>query len=297
MSLASQQQIAPLPYRYRLFGLCVHSGIDLGRAGETEVTITRGAVPPLSDPDAWFEASPGRTVIDTKTVARFLVQGGNSIVVDGGVAASAALRWRLLGAAFGALLHQRGVLPLHTTVVYIGGMAVGLTGPSGAGKSTLAAFLCRRGHQLLIDDVCATGIENGQVLAEPGHGRLRLKKDAMTALKTVGGELLEHGSGKYELEAGLPSPERVRLRALVEIHPGEVPGLVRLDSGEALALWLRNTYYRAVLKDMQRSPANFIQCSRVSGLVPAFRLERPLDFGVMDRVAGLLEDCVAGLGA
>src|SRR5262245_34737092 len=47
--------------------------------------------------------------------------------------------------AVSAALVQLGEEPLHSTVVDIGGRAIGLLGTSGAGKSTLASYLIDRG--------------------------------------------------------------------------------------------------------------------------------------------------------
>lgn len=290
-----------LPFHYRLFGLDVGSELDLGDlprggAGEAQVAITRGAAPPISgEAGRWFEATPDGMLIDMAPVARFKVSGGRSIVVEGGADRTAALRWRVLGTAFGALLQQRDILALHTTVVSIGGRAVGLTGPSGAGKSTLAAFLVRRGHRLLIDDVCATVVADGVALVEPGYGRLRLWRDALEALGDEGGEQLVPDLEKFELSAEAPGDERLALGALVDLRPGQALSIAPLDLAERLGLCLRNTYCRAFLPGQARATSNFAQCVRVAETVPAWRLERPLDFAGMDAAMALLEDTVAGL--
>lgn len=289
------------PFHYRLFGLDVASELDLGDlpagcAATPEVRITRGPVPAIAAA-GWFEVRPDAALIDMAPVARFRVADGRSIVVEGGAEDTAALRWRLLGTAFGALLQQRDMLALHTTVVAIGGRAVGLTGRSGAGKSTLAAFLVRRGHRLLIDDVCATVFRDGAVLAEPGYGRLRLWKDTLEALGDADGEQLVPELEKFELSAQAPMAGRTPLRALVDLQPAGALSIVPLDLPARLGLCLRNTYCRALLASQGRATSNFAQCVRVAQAVPAWRLERPLDYAGMDAAIARLEETVAGLPA
>ena len=70
------------------------------------------------------------------------------------------VRLFLLGSAMGALLHQRGLLPLHTNAVEVGGRAFAFMGKSGAGKSTLAAWFHDRGFRIVADDVCVVGFDD-----------------------------------------------------------------------------------------------------------------------------------------
>lgn len=96
------------------------------------------------------------------------------------------MRLFLLGSAFGALLHQRGLLPLHANAVEIDGRAFAFMGPSGAGKSTLAAWFHRQGDSVIADDVCVVGFGgDGRSFAAPGLPRLRLWAEA---LELMGGD-------------------------------------------------------------------------------------------------------------
>jgi hypothetical protein len=134
--------VAGLSWRYRLYGLQVESALDLRAL-------------PQSD---WIERRGDQLIINLSPSGRFLVEGGTRITIDDAQAGIAALRWRLLAIAFGALLHQRSVLTLHSTAIAIGGRNIGRVGVSGPGKSTLGAFLHRRGHPVRIDDVCAVAM-------------------------------------------------------------------------------------------------------------------------------------------
>ncbi|NEX18412.1 MAG: hypothetical protein C1943_17865 [Halochromatium sp.] len=101
-----------------------------------------------------FQIAPGLYQFLIKDVARYRVQDGREILVDPLPDADPGdVRLWLLGTALGALLHQRGLLPLHVSALALSGGAYAFCGDSGAGKSTLAAALHRRGLALLTDDV------------------------------------------------------------------------------------------------------------------------------------------------
>ncbi|MGI4730626.1 MAG: hypothetical protein ACRYFW_02615 [Janthinobacterium lividum] len=123
---------------YRVFGFGVRAEMPLpelmpadlardpsGPSGEAcDVSIGIGDA---ARPDGLIEIAPGvaadrrRFWMDVPDVARILVWSGREIVVDPAPRADdAAIRAFLLGSAMGALLHQRGLLPLHASAVAMG---------------------------------------------------------------------------------------------------------------------------------------------------------------------------------
>lgn len=289
-------------WRYRLYGLETETAIDLGALplGDPslpcDAEIVVGHVPQLDNAnDIWFENRNGNIILDLAPSGRFLIEDGAKITVDDAQAGLAALRWRLLGIAFGAVLHQRGVLPLHATVVAIDGRNVALTGASGAGKSTLAAFLRNRGHHVLIDDVCAVVPDTAdRVIVEPGNGLLRLWDDAMNALGTNGGERLDPDIAKFE-HASPVGRDRVTLDALVEIGDGDDIAVTALGAGNRIALCLRHSYCRDILMSLGGRDRNLQQCATVATTLPMFRLSRPRGFERMADVIAALEAATGGL--
>jgi len=288
-------------WRYRLYGLETDSPIDLGPLPggnpglPADVTIELGLVAPLErDGGCWFENRDGVIHIDLRPAGRFIVRDGTTIVVDAAEAGLAALRWRLLGIAFGAVLHQRGIMALHATVVAIGERTVGLTGVSGAGKSTLAGWLQKRGHAILIDDVCAVVPHAARVIVEPGNGLLRLWDDAMGALGRSGGERLDPECAKFEHASPAPT-ERLTLDALVELGDGDVLAMTALDAGERMGLCLRSSYCRDVMLSLGRRDRNLAQCAAAARSLAAFALVRPRGFDHMDAVADRLEAVIGAL--
>ncbi|MBT8216517.1 MAG: hypothetical protein KJO17_06695, partial [Acidimicrobiia bacterium] len=92
-----------------------------------------------------FQASARELLLDVEGTARFLISDGRRVVVEGspGVPDS-RIRLFLLGSVFGAILHQRGLLPLHGSAVEVGDRCMIFVGVAGSGKSTVAAALAKR---------------------------------------------------------------------------------------------------------------------------------------------------------
>ena len=76
--------------------------------------------------------------------------------------------------AISAALLLQGEETLHSTVVRLGGVGIGLLGDSGAGKSTLAAHLLGLGGELVTDDLLRITQTGDVIYAEPGQPRIKL---------------------------------------------------------------------------------------------------------------------------
>jgi hypothetical protein len=154
-----------------------------------DIAIRRGQVRPRLDrPDhvAPIFQTRGRNeyLLTLPGTGRILVRNGNEVTVDPDSGADASVTSAILTGTIQAVLwHQRGLLPLHASVVVIGGRAVALCGPSASGKSTLAAMLAAQGCAVIADDLCLVDAgEGGAVSVLPGRTRLRLWRDVLDRL-------------------------------------------------------------------------------------------------------------------
>src|SRR5689334_20263902 len=171
---------------YSVFGLKVRSALELPELvadrtnAEPDVSIAAGTLD-TAIRNAGLHTEDEGLILVVPDVARFRISGGKSITVEPERAVPEGnVRLYLLGSAFGALLHQRGLLPLHANAVEIDGMAVAFMGESGAGKSTLAAWFHDRGHRVLADDVCVVhSTASGSPVISSGLPRLRLWAEAL----------------------------------------------------------------------------------------------------------------------
>src|SRR5581483_11578484 len=146
-------------YKFRVFGLVISSCIFcpelLPGTGDVDATVAYGSVPePVEkprNPEMWHDGKPGQLICHVAGVARVLVRNGNEIIIDRAPnSTDEDIRLFLLGSALGAMLHQRGVVVLHGSIIKItNDSCILFVGHSGMGKSTLAAVLNRRGYPWL----------------------------------------------------------------------------------------------------------------------------------------------------
>jgi hypothetical protein len=217
-------------------------------------------------------------------ISRSLIEQGCRIFVDPDEGVSPRnVRLFLLGSAFGALLHQRGLLPLHANAIVIEGRAVAFTGRSGAGKSTLASLFHDRGHRLLSDDVCVIDFDRaGQPIVHAGIPHMRLWRDSLERSGRIADdfEAVLDGRDKYTVPAPWSGPpDSAPLGAVFTLASnGEDAnriGIRRLRGAEALKALIANTYrghYVARLGDSRRHWATSLD---LAAKVPVFELERP----------------------
>jgi hypothetical protein len=296
---------------YAVFGLTVASEIPLAEldpapeGAAADALIRRAAIEAPENIPGYSTAGEA-TLLTVPRVGRYLICGGREILVDPAPEASERnVRLFLLGSAFGALLHQRGLLPLHANAIEIEGRAFAFSGHSGAGKSTMAAWFHDRSHRILSDDVCVVGFdEQGQALAYPGIPRLRLWREALEA----SGRAAEgfHRSfddlDKYDVpterEAPLQPLPLAGIYLLRKAEEGDGGAEVtRLTGVDAVDTLVSNTYRGGYLRTIGRTGEHLAACLRVARAVPVFRAQRHWGFERFEEQASRLEAHARSLAA
>lgn len=178
-------------HRYKAFGFNIESEIEIPEltvSDETpDVQITFGNVPDqLPNPNfsgVRFQASPDQFLLKVDNIATFHVIAGTTINIKRSPGSSDKdIRLFLLGSAFGALIHQRGLLPMHGSSIIINNKAFIFSGVSGAGKSTIAAGLIKRGYHLLSDDISVVHLQDSIPNVYAGYPGIKLWADSITKL-------------------------------------------------------------------------------------------------------------------
>lgn len=275
-------------YDYSIFGLRVRSGLELPElfpapgTAAPDITIDRGSIPEVTqgERDDLNDVN-GSLVLAIPQVARYRIEAGKRITVDAepGVP-ERNVRLFLLGSAFGVLLHQRGLLPLHANAVEIDGRAVAFMGPSGAGKSTLAAWFHDRGFRVIADDVCVVQFgPEGVPYAAPGLPRLRLWTDALQLMgrgcEGLSRSFLDEDE-KFDvpMDAASAARSEVPLAAIFLLDQGPEFSIVPLHGIEAADAVFANTYRGEYLAKTSGHEQHWQSAVRLVRGTPVFRAVR-----------------------
>jgi hypothetical protein len=294
---------------YRVFGLLVRSSFALP---ELDVVQAPGA----EDPDVAIEAGPvGDTlpggvrlldwmIVDRQTslfvfpgLGRMSASGGTRIVIDLEPGAPEShMRTYLFGSGFGALLHQRKLMPLHVSAVRTPTGVWAFTGDPGTGKSTLAGLLHRRrGWPLLCDDMAVIHPDDPEPLLHAGVNRLKLWKDAVAAVGTAGASLTRDiaRQDKFHLhDPAMFDHAPAPLRGLVMLDRGETVALTPICGAQRLMLLLR-AVYRPFLTPVHNDVDPLARhAARIANGIEGYSLTRPWDPEALAATAEAIADAI-----
>lgn len=290
---------------YRVFGLLVRSPLPLpglvpAPSGEADVEIAYGDMPSI------VEASPGYhivghgTLLTVPDVGRYWIEDGRRITLAPVPSASPRnVRVFLLGSALGAILHQRGLVPLHANAVEIGGRAVAFMGRSGAGKSTLAAWFLDRGRAVLTDDVCVVEQRDGQPIAHRGLVRLRLWREALERSGREAEEAARSFDDQDKFDVAMPAdrhaPPTLPLGAAVLLARSEDDAFAvrRLRGAEAVRTLMENVY-RGGYADRSGGGGRLLAaCAAIASRAPVLEVSRAWGLDRYDAQACSIERAIA----
>jgi hypothetical protein len=269
------------------------------QAGERPVHIRLGKAPaalfaPLATAKT-FQSSDTEFLLRLPGVATYFVRDGVDILVDRETgAADLDVRSYLMGNLFAVLCHQRGLLPLHASAIAGPQGAVAFLGASGAGKSSIAAFLSRRGHRVLADDIC---------LVDPAAPRDERVLPVAPWLKLWSTTLDAMGESNRELPRVFSDDEKYRYALQQHEAPTPLAELILLDRAEdqsaasferlapvhALHAVLDLTYQSWLVRAMGRTEQYFLRCGQALDGVRVTRMRRPWSFEAMENTLLALE--------
>jgi len=311
MALSPEKSADCVHASYRAFGLTIWSefalsGLASGDGAQApDLFIRLGSIPRnLGEPPAGLAITEAGPVLSIPGVARFLIQDGRRILVEPAPESSSRnIRLYLLGSALGAILHQRGLLPLHANAIEIGGRAMAFLGRSGAGKSTMAAWFNDRGYRILSDDVCVvTDLQTGEPQAQPGLTRLRLQEEA---LRHSGRDPADYDPSfddlyKFDVpleRAGADGPAPLHAIYLIDRDQDGQSAITPLKGTDAIHALVANTYRGGYANLMGRTREHLEQCLHLVRSTPVFRVSRAWGFDAMNRQNGTLQAHFEALGS
>lgn len=239
-----------------------------------------------------FEVSPGRFLLRLQGVASYLVKDGDEIIVDKAPNGDHdSVRLFLLGPVLGALLHQKGMLPLHASAIETENGAVLFGGVSGVGKSALAAIFSSRGYRVIADEFSVVDADSTNV--QPAFPRLLLWSDVIeqAGLWSPDVRPARPGLRKYHVpvqETFARSALPIRAIYVVRVTLGGNSGISRLAGLAKVSKLMDCTYRRQFLKGMNSERRHLDQVTRIARSTTISTVARPIT-GTLIETADLIE--------
>lgn len=222
-----------------------------------------------------------------------LVRNGNEVLIDpqDGVDSKDFSPF-ITGAILAILLNQRGSLVLHSSAVVINGEAVAFLGDKGAGKSTMAAYLQKRGHQFITDDLVPITFTDGKVQVAPGYPRIKLWADSVTSIGLNWESMPKiHkfiDKRSYQCFDSF-SAKPVKLRQIYILDENPIIEIKEIKPAKAFIELTKHTYLGKYLQITGQTAENFQHCKAVISTIPVYSLKRPHNHSKLSKVAELIE--------
>jgi len=197
------------PFGYRAFSLNILSqlpviGFESAKIEKAEVYIYEDQVPEslhkIVNKGVLYQSNETEFLFRLDNVAAYYIRNGREIAIQRfSNASDDEISAFLTGTAFGALLHQRHLLPLHASSVIFNDECLVFAGLSGAGKSTLALALINAGGILLSDDISVIDFSGNKPAVCPAFPFIKIWEDSLkhlgissTGLKPVRSDLKKY---------------------------------------------------------------------------------------------------------
>ncbi len=278
-------------FKYRAFGLRIISEMEIPELrpsafNDHDVEIIMGRVPDsigeVKGRGVLYEARPDTFLFRLPSVAAYYVENGKSITIERmNDSTDDEVRLFLLGSAFGALIHQRGLLAFHGSTVTKEGKALVIAGTSGAGKSTLAAYLLKKGFSLVGDDISVLDVIDGKPIVYPGIPHLKLWEDVLKKMGQkpekslkVRPQLLKY---RLPVDQAAEKEEAVSLDKIIILGTKNTEGFEQkeIKGMEKFNLIKDNTYRFQFVDALGTASSHFTLCSKLAAVVRVYSLKRP----------------------
>ena len=296
-------------YQYQAFGLNIRSGIEIPEfvpaKGEPDINIRFGRVPDsLEGPKkagVRFQAKPDCLLLKVDNIAKYLASNGNQVIVEKSPGAEdGEIRLFLLSSVFGALLHQRGLLPLHASAIKADDKCVVFCGASGNGKSTIAKAFIKRGYDLHADDICVISVNNeGIPLVYPGYPQLKLWQDALieTGEKPASYSRVRRVLDKFAVPAKDQfnnNPLILKKIYILQLYNKSEIEISAITGMEKFNVLKNHTYRVKFIEGLEKEVSHFKTVGIIGNQVPISRVERPRKPFLLNELADLLENDFGG---
>ena len=300
-------KITDYPYRYKAFNLNVYSQIPVSglvehSSGAPEIIIKEGRVPenlkqPLNK-GVLFQANEKEFLLHVDGLAGFYVQNGQTITVEiKDTSSRDDLSAFILGTVFGALLHQRRLLPLHGSAVLYKNEGVIFSGNSGAGKSTLAAAFIEKGARLLADDISLIGFDKDKPQIIPAFPGMKIWEDSLIELGKNPGRFnpIRKDLKKYLYPVEKFHNQEIGLKCIfvISTHNIEKFEIKDIQGIEKFNTLKNNTYFFRGMNKTGILEKHFQLCNQLAQNIAVIHIIRPNSGFKIDTLVNLITERIS----
>ncbi|HEX2394650.1 MAG TPA: hypothetical protein VHI78_04850 [Bacteroidales bacterium] len=285
-------------YHYRAYGLNIASqihvvGFDAISAEMPDVTIKEGKVienlDNIINNSKLFQSNDHEFLLRFDPVGAFYVGEGNSIIIQrNDRTTDSDVSSCLTGICFGAVLHQRKLLPIHASTVIINNKCLVFAGVSGAGKTTTTVAMIKAGGTLVADDVSVIDFSGAKPSVRPAFPAVKIWADSLShlgipvkGLVPVRGEIQ-----KYYLPVERFSGKPAAIDHLIILNKNNVPDFAfeSIRGAEKFRLIKKYTYLFSGIPKTGLEINHFQLANRLVTEVPVSSLIRPIGGFDTDRL-------------
>lgn len=273
-------------FQYEAFGLILHSEYPIAQLpparsdAPADVRIREADLRHYGLAPGHYRLKPMELIISIADVGTFRITNGTDVEIHPDPqCARSQLDVFIMGTCMGAVLHQRGYMPLHGSCVTDGTGAILITGDSGAGKSTLAAEFLSRGWKLLTDDVCAVSDPETNPTVHASYPSQKLWQDALARYQRPESRIHSLYFSDSREKFGVDVTEYFRsgtcpLTMVVYLVPTEEPcSIAKIHTFAALDQLMNNTYRMFMIQPEYRE-RHFRRCAALAERIPMVLLTR-----------------------
>lgn len=243
----------------------------------------------------WMSIGPNEFSMTVKNVGRFYACNGKQIEYSADEKADAAsIELYMNGSVYGAILHQRHILPLHGSSFIFDNSGVMFCGDSGAGKSSLTTSFCLNGAGFLTDDVTPILFDDEKPEIWPRSGKIKLWNDSLQQFRKEKDNLtkIRPEDDKYYFEIKSNRKEAYPLHTILilQVTEDDEVSFEKIQKVEAFSYLYQEIYRKEYLFAMPEAESAYLE--KISGIcehVSITKVLRPQSISI-GKMREIIED-------
>ncbi|MFV9483980.1 hypothetical protein ACNI3T_09080 [Christiangramia sp. ASW11-125] len=231
--------------------------------------------------DDFYRVTQNEFLMEVDDVGTFYAANGNFISIClNEQAKRETIELYLNGSTYGAILHQRKIMPMHGSCFVYGNKGIMFCGDSGAGKSSLTAAFVLDNNEFLTDDITPIIIKNNQALIWTMSDRIKLWEDSLKQLSQSKESLrkIDPETEKFYFPLASYTKSHFTLDHifLLDIHDNPSISIKEMDGVEKIMTFRKEIYRLEYMFGMpENEPSFFNNLTAMCNFTKVTKLSRP----------------------